>query len=181
MDDGPYPLEVDYFKTLAPRTSLLMANWPSFSSMVSRITYTHTQTHTHTHTCARAQHTAHLYGSVEFCDALSSVQNLGAYALVRVVQAHRTYTNHTITALARCVGCLCTSSGWYKHSEPHRTYTNHTSTERARCEGCLYTSSGWFKHSEPHRTYTNHTRSTLHTVLALWWCVSCRFAEVRCA
>ena len=35
--------------------------------------------------------------------------------------------------------------------------------------------------SEPHRTYTNHTRSTLHTVLALWWCVSCRFAEVRCA
>ena len=98
-----------------------------------------------------------------------------------MVQAHRTYTNHTITAIARCVGCLCTSSGWYKHIEPHRTYTNHTSTEIARCEGFLYTSSGWFKHIEPHRTYTNHTISTLHTVLSLWWCVSCRFAEVRCA
>ena len=83
-----------------------------------------------------------------------------------MVQAQRTYTNHTITALARCVGCFCTSSGWYKHSEPPRTYTNHTSTELARCEGCFYTRSGWFKHSEPQRTYTNHTRSTLHTVLS---------------
>ena len=77
-----------------------------------------------------------------------------------VVQAQRTSSNlhepHHHRA-SRCVGCLCTRSGWFKHSEPHRTYTNHTITEIARCVGCLGTSSGWFKHSEPHRTLTNHT------------------------
>ena len=50
----------------------------------------------------------------------------------QVIEPHRTYTNHTITELARCVGCFCTSSGLFKHSEPHRTYTKHTSTELAR-------------------------------------------------
>ena len=76
-----------------------------------------------------------------------------------VVQAPRTYTNHTIltiTELARCEGCLSTRSGWFKHIEPHRSYTSHTITEIARCVGCLGTSSGWFKHSEPQRTYTKH-------------------------
>ena len=103
---------------------------------------------------------------------------------VGVVQAPRTYTNHTIltsTELARCEGCLSTSSGWFKHSEPHRTCTNHTITELARCVGCFCTSSGGSSTSnlhEPHqhssskvcrvllhefrvvqaqRTYTNHT------------------------
>ena len=84
-----------------------------------------------------------------------------AYALVRVVQAHRTYTKHTSTEIARCVGCFCTSSGWFKHSEPPRTYTLNTLTELARCVGCLCTSSGWFKHSEPHRTYTSLTITEL--------------------
>ena len=84
-----------------------------------------------------------------------------ADALVRVVQARRPYTKHTSTEIARCVGCLSSSSGWFKHIEPHRTFTNHTSTEIARC-------SGWFKHIEHHRT--------LHKVL---WFV--RFDEVRCA
>ena len=97
-----------------------------------------------------------------------------------VVQAQRTYTKHTSTELARCVGYFFSSSGWFKHSEPLRTYTNHTITELARCVGCLCTSSGgsstanlhephhhkaskvclgcfctssgWFKHSEPTRT-----------------------------
>jgi len=65
--------------------------------------------------------------------------------------------NHTITEIARCAGCLCTSSGLFKYIEPHRTYMNHTSTEIARCEGCLCTSSGeQFKRIKPPRTYTNH-------------------------
>ena len=64
---------------------------------------------------------------------------------------------HTITEVARCVGCLCTSSGWFKHIEPHQTYMNHTITEIAMCVGYLCISSGCFKHMELHRTYTNHT------------------------
>ena len=90
-----------------------------------------------------------------------------------MVQAHRTYTKHTITDLARCVGCLSTCSGWFKHSAPtrttpsqcsrcvghsfgvveaQRTYRKHTTTEKAMCVGCLCTNSGWFKHIEPTRT-----------------------------
>ena len=65
-----------------------------------------------------------------------------AYALGRVVQAQRTYTKHTSTELARCVGYVDSSSGWFKHCEPPRTYTNHTITELARCVGCLSTRSG---------------------------------------
>ena len=92
--------------------------------------------------------------------------------LFGVVQAHRTssktYTNHIITEIARCVelyhmslggstvpnlivtgetrsaGCLCTSSGWFKHIEPHRTYSNHNITEIARCGEVCHMSSGWF-------------------------------------
>ena len=104
----------------------------------------------------------------------------------------RTYRKHTTTELARCVGCFCTTSGWFKHSEPtrttpsqrgvgclstssgwfthsepQRTYTNHTSTEKARCVGCFCTRSGWFKHIEPQRSYT------LHTITELARCVGC--------
>ena len=85
----------------------------------------------------------------------------------RYGKPHRTYTLNTITELARCVGCFCTSSGWFNHSEPTRTYTNHTSTELARCVGCLGTRSGWYKHLEPHRTYT------LLTITELATCVGC--------
>ena len=47
------------------------------------------------------------------------------------------------TKIARCVGGLCTSSGWFKHIEP--TSSNlRTNTEIAMCVGCLCTSSGWF-------------------------------------
>ena len=87
-----------------------------------------------------------------------------------MVQAQRTSANLTkltSTELARCVGCLCTSSGWLKHSEPHRTYTSLTITELARCVGCISTRAGWFKHIEPHRTYT------LLTITELARCVGC--------
>ena len=89
---------------------------------------------------------------------------------VRVVQAQRTSANLTkltSTERARCVGCLCTRSGWLKHLEPQRTYTLLTITELARCVGCLCTRAGWFKHSEPHRTYT------LLTSTELARCVGC--------
>ena len=87
-----------------------------------------------------------------------------------MVQAQRTSSNLTkltSTELARCVGCLCTSSGWLKHIEPLRTYTSLTITELARCVGCFCTRAGWFKHSEPHRTYT------LLTITELARCVGC--------
>ena len=76
-------------------------------------------------------------------------------------------TKLTSTEIARCVGCLGTSSGWLKHSEPPRTYTILTITELVRCVGCFCTSSGWFKHSEPHRTYT------ILTITELARCVGC--------
>ena len=101
-----------------------------------------------------------------------------------VVQAHRTYTKHTSTEIARCVGYCFSSSGWFKHIEPQRTYTNHTITELARCVGCLCTSSGGSSTSnlhEPHhhkyskvcrvvqaqRTYTNHTITVIKVCRAL--------------
>ena len=86
---------------------------------------------------------------------------------LRHFEPHRSYTIHTITELARCVGCFCTSSGWFKHSEPHRTYTILTITELARCVGYCCTRAGWFKHFEPLRTYTNHT------ITELARCVGC--------
>ena len=42
-----------------------------------------------------------------------------------VVRLYRTFSNYSSAGETRCAGCLCTSSGWFKHSKPHRTYTNH--------------------------------------------------------
>ena len=53
-----------------------------------------------------------------------------------------------------CAGCLCTSSGWFKHIEPRRTFPNHIITEIAKCVEFCHMSSG---------------------------CGSRRFDEVRCA
>ena len=71
------------------------------------------------------------------------------------IEPPRTLSNHSLTELARCgelchmssewfdcteptgetrcAGCLCTSSGWFKHNEPPRTFSNHLITELARC------------------------------------------------
>ena len=54
-----------------------------------------------------------------------------------------------IAGETRCAGCLCTSSGWFKHIEPHQTYSNHNTTEIARCGGACHMSSGWFDCTEP--------------------------------
>ena len=50
-----------------------------------------------------------------------------------VVRLYRTFFSYFIAGETRCAGCLCTSSGWFKHSEPQRTYTNHIITELERC------------------------------------------------
>ena len=54
----------------------------------------------------------------------------------------RTYRTYIVAGETRCAGCLCTSSGWFKHIEPPRTFSNHIITEIAR-------SSGWFDCTEP--------------------------------
>ena len=50
----------------------------------------------------------------------------------RVVRLYRTFSSYSIAGETRCAGCLCTSSGWFKHIEPPRTYSNHNFTELAR-------------------------------------------------
>ena len=66
-----------------------------------------------------------------------------------VVRLYRTFSIYIIAGETRCAGCLCTSSGWFKHIEPHRTYTNHSITEIARCVEVYHMSSGWFDCTEP--------------------------------
>ena len=101
-----------------------------------------------------------------------------------VVRLYRTFSNYIVSGETRYAGCLCTSSGWFKHIEPprilveplhckdckvcrifshefgmvrlYRTFYNYIVTGETRCAGCLCTSSGWFKHIEPPRTFSNH-------------------------
>ena len=92
--------------------------------------------------------------------------------LFGVVQAHRTSSNllephhyrdskvcrvlsHEFgvvrpyrTVSVWCAGCLCTSSGWFKHIEPRRTFPNHIIKEIARCVEFCHMSSGWFDNTE---------------------------------
>ena len=63
----------------------------------------------------------------------------------RVVRLYRTFSIYIIAGETRCAGCLCTSSGLFKHIEPHRTYLNHNTTEIARCGEVCHMSSGWFE------------------------------------
>ena len=84
-----------------------------------------------------------------------------------VVRLYGAFPNYIFTGETRCVGCLCTSSGWFKRIEPllqpqHRrdskvcsvlshefgvvrlygTFSNYIFTGETRCAGCLCTSSG---------------------------------------
>ena len=93
--------------------------------------------------------------------------------LFGVVQAHRTSSNipkphhyrdkkvcrvlsHEFgvvrpyrTVSVWCEGCLCTSSGCFKHIQPRRTFPNHIITEIEKCVEFCHMSSGWFDHTEP--------------------------------
>ena len=100
-----------------------------------------------------------------------------------MVRLYRTFSNYIFTGETRRVGCLCTSSEWFKRIEPPRTFSNHiiaqiprcveffhmssgwfdytehsltTSLQETRCAGCLCTSSWWFMRIEPPRTFLNH-------------------------
>ena len=66
-----------------------------------------------------------------------------------VVRWYRTFSIYIVTGETRCAGCLCTSSGWFKHIEPLRTFSNHIITEIARCGEFCRMSSGWFDGTEP--------------------------------
>ena len=66
-----------------------------------------------------------------------------------VVRLYRTFSIYIIAGETRCAGCLCTSSGWFKHIEPLLTSSNHNITEIARCGDVCRISSGWFDCTEP--------------------------------
>ena len=66
------------------------------------------------------------------------------------VEPQRTYTNHTITELARCVGCFCTSSGGSSTSNLHEPHHHRSSKV---CRVLLHE----FRVVQAQRTYTNHT------------------------
>ena len=66
-----------------------------------------------------------------------------------VVRLYRTFSSYLLAGETRCAGCCCTSSGWFKHSEPHRTYTNLFITERARYVEVSHRRSVWFDCTEP--------------------------------
>ena len=92
------------------------------------------------------------------------------------IEHPRTFSNHIITEIARCVEFCHMSSGrfdctklslstslqgkqgvqganglvwgWFKHNEPHRTFSNHIITEIARCLEFCHMSSGRFDCTE---------------------------------
>ena len=66
-----------------------------------------------------------------------------------VVRLYRTFSIYSSAGETRCAGCFCTSSGWFKHSEPPRTYSNHNITKLARCGEVCHLRSGWFDCTEP--------------------------------
>ena len=66
-----------------------------------------------------------------------------------VVRLYRSFSIYIVTGETRCAGCLCTSSGWFKHIEPPRTFSNHIIIEIARYGEFCHMSSGWFDCTEP--------------------------------
>ena len=79
----------------------------------------------------------------------------------------RTFSNHFLAVLTRCVAffhkssglfdwtepslptslqgrCLSTRSMWFKRIEPPRTFSNHSTAETARCAPCFHRRSAWF-------------------------------------
>ena len=67
---------------------------------------------------------------------------------IGVVRLYRTFSMYLVTGETRRAGCLCNSSGWFKHIEPPRTYANYNITELARCGEVCQRSSGWFDCTE---------------------------------
>ena len=87
-----------------------------------------------------------------------------------VVRLYRTFSIYIIAGETRCAGCLCTSSGWFKHIEPHRTYANHTITEIARCGEVCHMSSGWFDCTEPSALAQGGSSTSNHFITEIARC-----------
>ena len=86
-----------------------------------------------------------------------------------VVRLCRTFSNLTFTGEARCAGCLCTSSGWFKYIEPPRTFSNHIIADIARCVEFFHMSSGWFDCTEPSLTSSLQGKQGVQGAYALVW------------
>ena len=85
-----------------------------------------------------------------------------------VVRLYRTFTIYIVAGETRCAGCLCTSSGWFKHIEPRRTYPNHIMTEIAKCVEFCHMSSGLF-HTEPSLSTPLHGKQGVQGAHGLIW------------
>ena len=68
----------------------------------------------------------------------------------------RLYRTCIFTGGTRCVGYLCTSSGWFNRSKPPRTFLSHFNAEKARCVEVFRMCSGWFDYTEPFLTASSH-------------------------
>ena len=69
------------------------------------------------------------------------------------IEPHRTFSNYTLTEIARYLDFFHTSSGWFDCTEPSPT----TSLQGIQSvQGAICTGSGRFKHIEPHRTFSNY-------------------------
>ena len=75
----------------------------------------------------------------------------GAYALVRGGSPVPNLL-YLVTGETRYAGCLCNSSGLFKHIEPYRTFSNHIIAEIARFVEFFHMSLGWFDCTEPSLT-----------------------------
>ena len=95
-----------------------------------------------------------------------------------VVRLYRTFSIYIVIGETSCAGCLCTSSGWFKHTEPllelhpdrdskvhkfllyefgvvrlYRTFSIYIVIGETSCAGCLCTSLGCTPNLfEPSRT-----------------------------
>ena len=94
----------------------------------------------------------HLFGVVEAHRTSSNLLEPHHYRdskVCRVLSHEFGVVRPYRTVSVWCAGCLCTSSGWFKHIEPRRTFPNHIIKEIARCVEFRHMSSGWFDCTEP--------------------------------
>ena len=116
----------------------------------------------------------HLFGVVPAHQTSSNFLEPHYYKVCRVlshefgvVRLYRTFSIYIITGETRYEGCLCTSSGWFKHIEPRRTFSNHIITEIARCVEFCHMSSGWFDRTEPSLSTSLQGKQGVHGAYAL--------------
>ena len=93
----------------------------------------------------------HLFGVVQAHRTSSNLPEPHHYRDSKVcrVLSHEFGVVRPYRTVSVWCGCLCTSSGWFKHIEPRRTFPNHIITEIAKCVEFCHMSSGWFDHTEP--------------------------------